>query len=172
MNLTNVEHFKKYYPEEEISGFDTFYFMQGGDDAFAFILVKGEMENVRVFTSGNYDEDSLEKRLFSLVSKYGRKYAERESIFDEADSIKDKECGEIREELMSPKRGNMSDTMWSLICIGVLSSIELVVILISYLINVQLMYLAYMAVGCICSNIILFIALKSHTPKNKEVERW
>ena len=118
MNKTTSEHFLKYFPDEDISNFDTIYYTQGGEDDFAFLLVKGAMEDIKVFTHGNYDEESLEKRLFSLISMYGTSNVDHEVLYPEMNE-QDMDLM-VRDELIYLHKFHVSETLQTAIFVCML----------------------------------------------------
>ena len=169
MNKTTFEHFFRYYPNENVDSFDTVYFTQGSDNAFAFVLVKGAMEDIKVFTQGDYDEESLEKRLFSLVSVYGNTIADQESFYSEMEE-QDMDLM-VRDELIYSHKFHVSETLHTAIFICLLTAFESLTIFFLYLFGIENLYLFLIITVCLVVNSVLFFILKSHSLR-KEDEKW
>lgn len=71
MNQTTSEHVLKCFPDANVSKFDKFFFTRASEDDYAFICIKGAMEDFTVLVQGEFDDESLERRLFMLVNKFG-----------------------------------------------------------------------------------------------------
>lgn len=158
MNITSIDHFKSHFPNEDITGFNTIYYSQGSEDAFAFIAIKGAMKDVKVFVKGDYNEESLERRLFALISKYGEKPGSgRESIIDD-DIWKDEE--EIREGMVSLPKRKLSETMYIAVIMSLLTALEAITLFVAWLIGMSLEHTAIVGVMAVVVNLVLFCIFK------------
>ncbi len=169
MNKTTSEHFLKYFPDEDISNFDTIYYTQGGEDDFAFLLVKGAMEDIKVFTHGNYDEESLEKRLFSLISMYGTSNVDHEVLYPEMNE-QDMDLM-VRDELIYLHKFHVSETLQTAIFVCMLLVFEALAIFLLYLFGITNMHLFLIIAICLIVDSVLFFVFNPRSFR-KEDERW
>ncbi len=167
MLLTTEEHFRRFYPEENVDGFDTIYFSKGGEDIFAFLLVKGKMEDIKVYTHGNFNEESLERQIFSLISKYGKGEWEKEVGWD---NEQEQEKEAVREELLR-RNFSFGETGRTLICIFILSFFEALGIGGSYLLGVNKGNLILLICACCIFDLSFFFLCKDKNPKKGDVDR-
>lgn len=168
MNKTTLEHFLRYFPNENIDDFDTIYFTQGGKNDFAFILVKGAMEDIKVFTHGNYDEESLERRLFGLISTYGT--LSTDEIFYPMINNQDTDFM-VRDELIYSHKFHVSETLRTSIFICMLLVFETLTIFLLHLFGISTTYLFLIIIICLIVDSVLFFIFKPHSLR-KEGEKW
>ena len=154
MNITNIDHFKTYFPEVELGEFTHIYFSQGAKDSVAFVAVKGKMEDFRFYTKGEYDEESLERRLFSLAAKYSppQDYGINNLGWDEDD---------VREEMVSSIKAKtwIGEGVRTLAFILILTVLQFVTLFLAWVLGMAMGYV--LAVGSILLlvNIVLLAIL-------------
>jgi hypothetical protein len=170
MNKTTFEHFLKYFPNENISGFDTVYYTQGGEDDFAFILVKGAMEDIQVFTHGNYNEESLEKRLFGLISTYNKSNMDYGIFYNE---MSESEMNDymIRDELIYSHKFQVNETLQTVLFICVLFVFEALAVFFLYLFGITDTNIFLVIAACLVVDSILFFIFNPRSLR-KEDEKW
>jgi hypothetical protein len=163
LNLTTAEHFKQCFPLEDSSKFDAYYFSKASDEDYIIIGVKGRLEDFKVFQKGHYDEESLERRIFTLVSKYGA----RPQIGTEKLAEKDDEFeNQIREDLLRPPKEPENDTFFALLLVILLLIIESIALFLGYIIGIDLAYFPYIISGLAVLNVIIFFTVK--TPRARK----
>lgn len=70
MNETTIAHLKSCFPNVEVDIFDKVYFTKESDDTYMFIAVVGAMLDFKIFTKGDYNADTIDRKLFSIVNRY------------------------------------------------------------------------------------------------------
>jgi hypothetical protein len=164
MNQTTFDHFRQYYPNEDIRGFDKVFYSVGDNDSCAFIVVRGHMDDFRVFSFGSYNEESLERRIFALIAQQPHRDVPDRDVIDE-----------VRPELLQRERRQigLGETGWSLVVCVYLLFVECIGAGLCVLIGVPISRVMWVTAACIVVNILLFITFKRRRVRRpNEWEEW
>lgn len=165
MNITTAEHLKECFPEVDSSKFDTFYFSKASDEDYVFIAIKGQLEDIQIFQKGEYNEESLERRLFAITSKYApAPSSDTFSLYDEDPQDE----FEVREEMINPGTKEMSDILKFLAILAILVICEAIAVFFCLFVGLERTYFPYLIGGLIVFDVLLYFIYRKPSIKGSD----